>query len=269
MNALITEYGLAQWKAVLTALALPPVPFIVLAAVGAWLLWGRRTIGWLFVGLAAAGLWLGACAGVGQTLVHLLLPTPPALTPNQVEQLGLEARGRRDVTIVVLGGGREVYAPEYGVASLSAPSLERLRYGLWLGRQTGIPVGFSGGVGWAQSDGLSEAEIASRIAADEFERALKWIEDQSRDTRENAARSVPILDRMGMHEIVLVTHVWHMPRALRAFEAASQGRYRITAAPIGLAWREDRQLLLWLPSTEGFQSVRHALRERLALWSGA
>lgn len=269
MNALISEYGLAHWKAVIAALLMPPVPFLLLAALGAWLLWGRRTIGWLMMGLSLAGLWLGACAGVGQTLTALLLGPPPALGFTQIESLAQTSRGRRDMTIVVLGGGREVFAPEYGVASLAPPSLERLRYGLWLGRQTGLPVGFSGGTGWAQADGLSEAQIASRIAAEEFGRPLRWIEEQSRDTRENAARTVALLDRAGISEIVLVTHVWHMPRARRAFEQAGAGRLRVVPAPIGLASRIDRQALLWLPSAEGFAEVRHALRERIGLWAGA
>lgn len=269
MNALITEYGLAQWKALLAAAVLPPVPFIMLALVGGWLLWERRTIGWLAMWLSVAGLWLSGCAGVGQTLTPLLLGTPPALGYQRIEQIGQEARGRRDLAIVVLGGGREVFAPEYGVSSLAPPSLERLRYGLWLGRQTGIPVAFSGGVGWAQADGLSEAEIAARIAAQEFGRPLKWTEEQSRDTRENAARTVPMLAQAGVREVLLVTHQWHMPRAVRAFEAVSGGRIRVVPAPIGLASRLDRQVLLWLPSAEGFQAVRQALRERIGLWMGA
>lgn len=269
MNALISEYGLAPWKAILAAALLPPVPFIALALFGAWALWGRRTFGWLLMGLSCAGLWLSACAGVGQTLTSLLLRPPPALGYTQVESLAQAARSRRDLAIVVLGGGREVFAPEYGVASLAPASLERLRYGIWLGRQTGIPVGFSGGTGWAQADGLAEAQIAARISAEEFGRPLRWTEDQSRDTRENAARMVPVLLRAGITEVVVVTHVWHMPRARRAFEEAAQGRLKIVAAPIGLAARVDRQALLWLPSAEGFWSVRHALRERVGLWAGS
>lgn len=269
MNALMTEFGLATWKAVLTALLLPPVPFIVLALWGAVLLWGRRMSGWLLMLLAVAGLWLGASAGVGQALMPLVLRTPPALGPSQQEALAEQARGRRDLAIVVLGGGREVFAPEYGVSSLSAMSLERLRYGVWLGRVTGIPVAFSGGVGWAQADGLAEAQIAARIAAAEFGRPLKWAEDRSRDTRENALRSVTLLEAAGIREIVLVSHAWHLPRAVRAFEDAARGRIRIVPAPIGLASRVDRQVLLWLPSAEGHAIVRQVLRERIGLWAGA
>lgn len=269
MNALMTEYGLASWKALIAAAMLPPVPFIVLAALGAWWLWDRRTIGWLAILLALSGLWLSACAGVGHALAPLLLHAPAAMPTSDIETLARAARARSDLAIVVLGGGREVYAPEYGVASLTPLSLERLRYGLWLGRQTGIPVGFTGGVGWAQVDGLAEARIAARIATGEFGRPLRWVEETSRDTRENARRMVPLLSEAGIKDVLLVTHASHMPRALRAFEEAAAGRLHFVAAPVGLASGVDRQALLWMPSAEGFASVRTALRERLALWAGS
>ena len=40
---------------------------------------------------------------------------------------------------------------------------------------------------------------------------------ESRDTRENAARTLALLKPAGIDHIVLVTHGYHMPRALRAF----------------------------------------------------
>ena len=129
----------------------------------------------------------------------------------------------------------EALAPEYGVSNLTAGSLERLRFGIWLGRETRLPVGFTGGVGWAQTDAKPEAQIASQIAATEFGRPLKWIEENSRDTRENAVRTVALLKPQGIRHIVLVTHGYHMPRALRDFEAAAGPDIRIE--PRRWAWR--------------------------------
>ena len=57
----------------------------------------------------------------------------------------------------------------------------------------------------------------------EFGRPLKFVEDDSRDTRENAARTLALLRPIGIRHIVLVTHGWHMPRALKAFETAAAG----------------------------------------------
>ncbi|MFG5408565.1 ElyC/SanA/YdcF family protein [Piscinibacter sakaiensis] len=115
--------------------------------------------------------------------------------------------------IVVLGGGRERLAPEYGQAMLGADSLQRLHYGVWLARATGLPLAFSGGRGWAQLDGEAEADLAARIAAQDYGLPLRWRENQSRDTRENARLTVALLRAEGVERILLVTHGWHMARA--------------------------------------------------------
>ena len=268
MNSALTDLGLASWKPLLTALALPPVPLLALLLGAAALLWTRRGVGWLLFTLATAGLWLTACAGFGDLLEAALLERQPALTTVQVQALQHAAQARRDVAIVVLGGGREAHAPEYAAPSLARESLERLRYGAWLARRTGAPLAFSGGVGWAQRGGPSEAEVALRIAREEFGRPLSWAEGESRDTRENAARTVALLRRSDIAEIVIVTHGWHMPRALRAFRAAAGERVRLVPAPMGMAPRVEDPTLRWLPTAEGTAHVRHVLREALGLLLG-
>jgi hypothetical protein len=65
MNALVGELGLSSWKAIASALLLPPVPFLLLALWGALLLWSRRGVGWLLTAASLLGLWLSACAGGG------------------------------------------------------------------------------------------------------------------------------------------------------------------------------------------------------------
>ena len=112
---------------------------------------------------------------------------------DRVRELRAEVQAKKPVAIVVLGAGVEPFAPEYGVSSLLYPSLERLRYGLWLARETGAPVAFSGGVGLGQPDAAAEAKVAAKIAAEEFNRPLRWQEEDSRDTRENATRTLALL----------------------------------------------------------------------------
>ena len=148
-------------------------------------------------------------------------------------------------------------------------SLERLRYGVWLSRETGWPMAFSGGTGWAQPDGAEEAQVAQRIAAQEFGRPLKWVEDGSRDTRENAIRTIALLRPQGVKRILLVTHHWHMPRSMRAFEEAAHGDIRIEAAPMGLARNTEFPVLRWLPSGEGLIATRLVLREWIGRLAGA
>jgi len=269
MNTLVYELGISSWKPVITALLLPPVPFLLILLLGAFLLWARRASGWLLMLVAVAGLWLCNCVGFGQALLDIALKPPPALQPQQIAALKRDAQSRRNVAIIVLGGGREAYAPEYGVSNLNAASLERLRYGIWLGREIGAPVAFSGGLGWAQKEGPSEAQIAARVASAEFGRPLRWVEEESRDTRQNAGRTLPLMLRDGISEVVVVTHGWHMPRTLRAFSEASQGRLKVTPAPMALAPRVDAPWLMWLPTSEGQVHVRRVVRECIGMLAGS
>lgn len=270
MNNLIVEFGLQSWKPVLTALVLPPVPLLVLILVGARLLPARRWIGHLLIWTCVFGLWFGSLVAVAEWLGAQALRIPPALAPAQVAELEARVAAREPVAIVVLGGGQETRAPEYAAPNLGMWSLERLRYGLWLSRKTGAPVGYSGGVGWAgDASEPAEAQVAARLAERDFERRLRWTETASRDTRENARRMLAMLRRDGIREIVLVTHAWHLPRALHAFEQAAGGDMRITPAPMGMAPRIERPVLRWLPSAEGFTLMRQVLREWLGRLAGA
>jgi len=110
------------------------------------------------------------------------------------------------------------------------------------------------------------------IAAEDFQRAPRWRERDSRDTRENAVNTVALLAPQGVREIVVVTHGWHMPRALREFRAAARARaaagagpIAIRAAPISGAGPADRAILDWMPSGVGALRVRVVLHEALAV----
>lgn len=260
---------LESYKPILTALVLPPVPWLLLALLGALLAYKRRRIGALLVGVGAALVWLSACQGSGHWLQEALLTVPSPLGDSELAGLRQErnAAATPDAAIVVLGGGRVLRAPESGASDLKTPSLERLRYGIRLARETGLPLAFSGGAGWAArvESGASEAEIARRIALRDFRHPITWLETESRDTQENAQRSVPLLRAAGIRHIVLVTHALHMPRALNEFRQAANGALRFTPAPMGYFGVADRGILDWLPSAEGFEQVRLVLRERLGM----
>jgi uncharacterized SAM-binding protein YcdF (DUF218 family) len=268
MNQLFFSLGIEGFKPLLTTLLLPPLPLLLATLLGALLLRRRPGLGVSLVLVGTVGGWLLATPAVGEALTRGLLAPPPALTTAQVREL----RRAPDTAIVVLGGGRRLLAPEYGMASLNPFSAERLRYGLWLGRETALPVAFSGGTGRGAPPGTSEAEIAARVAEREFGRPLRWTESDSRDTRENAARTVALLAPAGVRRIVLVTHDFHMQRAQRNFEraAAHAGMdLQIVAAPMGVPAGGPLEFGDWLPSAEGQARVRLALREWLGWIAGA
>ena len=272
MNDLFVLLGIQSWKPLLTALVLPPVPWLLLMLIGARMMYWRRTVSWLVILLGAAGVWLSCTTAVGSGLERAL-NTPPPLAPDRIAEIKRLAAGSPGkVAIVVLGGGREAMAPEYGLANLNYLSLPRLHYGIWLSRQTGAPILFSGGVGHAETVGVAEAEAAARIAERDYGRPLTWLESESRDTRENAARSIAMLKTQNISDVVLVTHGFHMPRAVRAFQAEAQRAsmpLRVWAAPMGLAATSEQAALRWMPSVEGFRRVRFALHELGGLLLGA
>lgn len=277
MDALLALLGAEAWKPTLTALLLPPVPLLVLALVGARLILRHRGRGWLLLLVAVAALWATSLRGTAIVLRDQLLKPPPALDAAAVDALRQRVRGGEPVAVIVLGGGRRGFAPEYGgVADLEPASLERLRHGLWLARRLGAPVGFSGGVGWEQGGvrgtGTAEAEIAARIAREEFGQTLRWVEGQSRDTHENAVFTLALMRQADVRTVVVVTHAWHMPRALRRFEAAAEAsgaRVALVPAPMGAIGLVGRATPDWLPSGEGLLENRRVLRELLARLVGA
>jgi uncharacterized SAM-binding protein YcdF (DUF218 family) len=258
----------------LTALLLPPLPLLLLAVWGGWRARAGKAGGLAAVLVAVAGLWACTCAGLVEPLAGWLLDVPAPLRASALAAIAAGATQGRPAAIVVLGGGVEDHAPEWEDAATLAPrSAERLRYGVWLARRSGLPLAFSGGLGHAQSrQHDAEADVAAGIAREQYGLPLRWVEARSRDTRENAALTVPMLAGQGVRAIVLVTDGWHMPRAqaLFAAEAARQSPpLAVHAAPMGLARIGLDPLLRWLPSNDAATLAREVLREVLARQSGA
>lgn len=273
MHDLWASWGLTGWKPWVSAWLLPPMPWIVMVLWGARRLAHKQRVGWWWTGVACVGLWASGAAQVGTWLETALLRPPPALGASSREVLKLENQTHPgSVAVVVLGGGRERWAPEFEAATLNKWSLSRLRYGVWLAKHTGVPLAFSGGVGHAGAPGESEAEVAARVAEVEFGLRPTWTETRSRDTRENAKESVALLRAAGVRHLVVVTDHWHMPRAMRAFERAvadAGAEMAVTAAPMGTEDQDPTFVAQWMPSVGGLTRVRLVLREWLGLMAGA
>ncbi len=190
-NELFLHFGFEGWKPVLSALVLPPLPFLWLMLLGARRFGGGRLWAWLLLLAGAVGIWLSSTLAAGQALHARWLPPAQALTMAGPE--ALQAAAKPATAIVVLGGGREDYAPEYGGPNLTEQSMARLRYGLWLAHETGLAAGLQWRHGPCAVGRAERGAIAATIAARDFGRPLKWTEGGSRDTRGNAARTVALL----------------------------------------------------------------------------
>jgi len=128
-----------------------------------------------------------------------------------------------------------------------------------LASQTGLPVLVTGG---AMPDvESSEAAIMRNVLEGEYGVAVRWAEERSRNTRENAQRSVPLLKDDGVALAVLVTHAVDMPRARAEFMAAGM---ETIAAPTGLTSPGPLRLTDFVPSAAALQASHDALYEILA-----
>ncbi len=209
-------------KKLLASMLLPPLLPLLMVLAGLLLLKRHRRSG---LALAWSGLLVAFVSSSPFTVGHMLLPleaTPPVT----------DAQLQKAEVIVVLAGGKRSFAPEYGGETVSPFSLERLRYGARLARQTGLPMLLSGGL---PDDGLSEAELMAEALQTDFGIEPRWIESRSRDTRENALYSAQLLLAAGHHHVVLVTHSSHMPRAEAEFRA-----HGLLVTPAPTAWLGNR-----------------------------
>lgn len=245
------------------AFLLPPTGAIPLLLLAWWLRQRRR---WLSGSLFAAGilaLWVGSTELGALWLQHRLLGTQQAV---DVQRLKREPQDHS--VIVVLGAGGRRLMPEYGTAQLKTLSIERLRYGIWLSRETKIPMLFTGGeVRNSGEQQWTEAGLAARTAEQEFGFQITWREDQASDTRENASFSAAMLRDKSIRRVILVTHDVHMHRAIRAFREALPADVELIAAPLGLPlegyeWRD------LLPSQDGTARARYLGYEWLGYIAG-
>jgi uncharacterized SAM-binding protein YcdF (DUF218 family) len=225
---------------------LPPLGLLLLGALGLMLL--KR---WTVLGKGLVMLSLGL-------LTVLSLPAVSGRLLASLEEGALLPPGYRSSAqaIVVLGGGRYLNAPEYGGDTVSGATLARLRYGATLQRQTGLPLLSTGG----KPDGgeLSEGETMRRVLEREFGVPVRWVEDRSNNTWENAYFSRELLKDSGVQTIYLVTHAWHMPRAKWIFERAG-----FKVVPAGIVFHQAKALtaLDFLPDARALEGSARYIHE--------
>lgn len=235
-------------KAVLKTVLLPPTGQLLLALLG---LGVRPRFPRAGAVLAWAGLLSLLLLSV-PVVAELLLRTLDASPPISVER----AKGAQ--AIVILGGGKRRDAAEYGGDTLGRLTLERVRYGARVARLTGLPVLVTGGSVYG---GETEAKLMQESLQNEFGIGVRWIEDRSRTTHENAVRSSEILHEAGIQTVVLVAHAFDMPRARAEFAAAG---ITTVAAPIGIPSSKPSGAFDYLPSMSGLDTSYFAVYEILA-----
>ena len=206
-----------------------------------------REGGFLLAILSVVSLLLLNTPLVSRALVAPLEHYPP-ITEVQLQQVQ---------AIVILGGGTYYAAPEYGGDTVGRATLERIRYGAHLARQTRLPLLVTGG---APHGGRPEAELMAEALETEFGVKVRWVEGASRYTAENAALSAQLLMANGVKRIALLSHGLHLPRALPLFEKEG---LEVIPAPTGFSSQPSSLQANLLPGGLGHSSA--ALHEYLGI----
>jgi uncharacterized SAM-binding protein YcdF (DUF218 family) len=233
-------------KNLVLLLVLPPINLVFLALAGLLMQQRWPRIGRGVALVAVLGLLLLATPLVSGVLLGPLergLPVAPqaSLPPQAIVVLGAEVM-------------RTPSDPHGAVAGRL--SMERVLTATVLHRRTGLPVLISGG-----SPGGDVPPVAPLMAAS-IDEVLgvpaRWVEARSADTWENARFSAAILREAGVTAIYVVTHPWHMPRALEAFAPTGLA---VTAAPTPLQRPASLVAADFLPRTSAWQTSYFALHE--------
>ena len=240
-------------KAIAKSLLLPPTGLLLVALIGLAIIRRHPRTGRTLATAAVATLLALSMPIVAGGLVRLLDDSPP---------LDL-AVAKTAQAIVIPGGGVRRNALEYGGDTLGRLTLERVRYGARLAKVTGLPVLVTGGS--VLGDGEPEAKLMREALANEFGVSVHWVEDRSRNTRENAVNSSAMLHADHVRSIVLVSHSFDVSRARSEF---IQAGLRVIPAPTAIPSKD----VVWpgdfVPGIAGLQASYYACYEIAAsVWS--
>lgn len=241
-------------------LALPPASFFVLFLLGLLLRRWRRRLGRAYLWCLLVVVYLSTTPFVAGELMTPLQPYAAVDPRHPVADVG---------AVVVLGAGVYPAAPEYpsseaeDAAGFTAGSLtlQRLQYAVFLAKAAGKPLLVSGGPSSAAPD-ITVAEAMRLTLRRDFGVETAWVEKESRSTLANARLSAALLRAAGVKKFYLVTHAWHMPRAMAAFEGLG---VEAVPAPTRFVSRSDMTWRDFLPSATAFCTTYYAVHEWLGL----
>lgn len=171
---------------------------------------------------------------------------------------GAEPEGALPQAIVILSADVE-WTGVPGQTDLGVLTLERERAGAALHRRTGLPILVTGGLVTAPPP---VAAMMARSMSEDFNAPVTWVELRSSTTWENAQFSVPILRGAGIGRVYLVTHAWHMRRALLSFRRAG---IEAVPAPVRLDPWPRRSLQELVPRVSAWSRSYRAIHEWVGL----
>jgi uncharacterized SAM-binding protein YcdF (DUF218 family) len=231
---------------------IPPNLFILLAMIAVILAWRWRRTGLVLATAAVACLYLASMPVVSFLLMRSAdrladaVPTVPLpAPPGAIVVLSAEYRHSNRP------GGRDVVGPV---------TLDRLAEAARRQRRTGLPILVSGG--WLEHADASLAGMMAEALEDDFRVPVRWREERSRTTYENALYSAAILRHAGVPAALVVTDPWHMARALWSFYAVG---YPVVAAPLPEGQVLELSVSSFFPQVTALLASYYAMHELIGL----
>jgi uncharacterized SAM-binding protein YcdF (DUF218 family) len=216
--------------------------------IGAVLAWRTRRAGLVAATASIACLYVASTPVVGYLLIRsaeALVAAAPTAAPGAV--------------IVLSADWRRSDAP--GEPGAVGPlTIERLAKAASIQRSLGLPILVSGG-----SPGEGEPPLAglmSKMLQDGFCVSVRWREEQSRNTFENASFSAAILRRAGIPSALVVAHPWDMARVLWSFRAVG---YPVVPMPTQKERGPPLTATALLPQVPALRDSYYALHELIGL----
>jgi len=215
----------------------------------------KNRVAKLSITVAFVLLWASSTPALARHLYQWLESIEPAVS--------LESLPVGKCAVVLGGAVAAVNAPDARVRP--GPSADRMYTAVQLYRigKISTVIVAAGNQPWSQP-GPSEAALIGELL-------VGWgvpvealrLEGNSRNTRENALNSLPILSELRCSQPLLVTSAAHMPRALRAFKVLG-----IDAIPVSADVKVDSESGLamtdFFPDAHSLAMTSDAIRE----WTG-
>jgi len=222
----------------------PPAVFVLLCLAGALLTLVWRRLGLALSLVASLCLYALATPVVSSALLYRI----EAKLPSTPDFVGAQA-------IVVLGGDMRIADPP-DPDSLGPLTLERVAFGARAYRQLQLPVAVSGGS--VRDSRATFGDLMKAALERDFGVPVRWNEDHSRTTWENAADTARLLRADGITRVVLVTQAWHLPRSLWSFERVG---FQAVPWPAPRTAINARRVDDFLPNAAALLDSFHAMHE--------
>lgn len=230
-----------ELRILLRTLVLPPACFLILGFVGLLLARRYRGLGTTLAALSLAALWLLSTAVIADGLERMAAHYPA---------LDLSRPVGAQAIVILGGGGYRKYAPEYGGPAPDYAMYDRLAYGAFVARHTGLPVLVTG-------NGMEAVAMRVSLSRD-FGVQTKWVDNAAKDTYDNARDTARILRAAGITSVVLVTSDDHLWRAAHEFAAAGLS---IVPAPADVWAPREIGTMRFVPTATGLMRSYEAVYE--------